>query len=265
MGKKRYKVIIKGAGDIASGVAHRLWQSNMDVILLELPQPLVVRRSVAFAGAVYEGRVNIEGVEAKLCRDSSEVEELLGKKIIPVLIDPQGEAVVKFKPDVLIDAILAKRNTGTVLSQAPVVIGLGPGFVAGKDVHAVVETKRGHDLGRVFYSGSAAANTGVPGEIAGFAAERVLRAPAGGKFKPIKQIGELANKGETVALVDDIPVAAGLSGLVRGMLYPGLEVKKGMKVGDIDPRGVEVDYLTISDKARAVGGGVLEAILHFNK
>jgi xanthine dehydrogenase accessory factor len=259
------KVIIKGAGDIASGVAHRLWQSGFDVILLELPQPLVVRRSVAFAGAVYEGTVSIEGVEAKLCRDGGEVEALLAGKIIPVLVDPRGEAISTIKPDVLIDATLAKRNMGTSLDDAPVVIGLGPGFTAGNDVHAVVETKRGHDLGKVYYSGSAAANTGIPGNVFGFAAERVLRAPAGGKFEPLKQIGELVNEGETVAMVNGIPIAAGLTGLVRGMLYPGLEVKEGMKVGDIDPRGKDINFRTISDKARAVGGGVLEAILRLKQ
>lgn len=262
MQKRQCKVIIKGAGDLASGVAHRLWQSGFAVILLELSQPLVVRRSVAFAGAVYAGEMNLEGVRAKLCRDSSEVEPLLAAGVMPVLVDPAGEAISKFKPAVLIDAILAKKNTGTTRADAPLVIGLGPGFVAGEDVHAVVETKRGHDLGRVFYSGSAAVNTGVPGEVAGFAAERVLRAPVEGKFVPLKQIGELVHKGETVATVNGVPVLARLDGLVRGMLFPELPVTKGMKVGDVDPRGAEIDFRTISDKARAVGGGVLEAILH---
>lgn len=265
MEKLRFKkVIIKGAGDLASGVAHRLWQSGFDVLMLELPQPLVVRRSVAFACAVYEGTMRVEGVEARLCRSDKEIAELLSQRIIPVLVDPQGEIIPRFKPDVLVDAVLAKKNTGTALSDAPIVIGLGPGFTAGKDVHAVVETQRGHNLGKVFYSGSAAANTGIPGDISGYSMERLLRAPAGGKFEPVKQIGELVRQGETVANVDGVPVPAGVTGLIRGLLYPGLQVHEGMKIGDIDPRGKEVDYLTISDKARAVAGGVLEAILHFS-
>ena len=211
MEKLRFKkVIIKGAGDLASGVAHRLWQSGFDVLLLELPQPLVVRRSVAFACAVYEGTMRVEGVEARLCRSDKEIAEMLSQRIIPVLVDPQGEAIPKFKPDVLVDAVLAKKNTGTALSDAPIVIGLGPGFTAGKDVHAVVETQRGHNLGKVFYTGSAAANTGIPGDISGYSIERLLRAPVGGKFEPVKQIGELVRQGETVAhTVDGVPVTAG--------------------------------------------------------
>lgn len=264
MKKIHFQVIIKGAGDVASGVAHRLWQSGFDVVMLELPRPLVVRRTVAFASAVYEGKMHLEGVEARFCRNEEEINELLAQGIIPVLIDPRGEIIPKFKPDVVVDAILAKKNTGTRLIDAPMVIGLGPGFEAGKDVHAVVETQRGHNLGKVFYSGSAAANTGIPGEICGFSVERVLRAPAAGKFEPFKEIGELVQQGETVAAVSGVPVVAGISGLIRGLLYPGLEVYEGMKIGDIDPRGKEVDYRSISDKARAVGGGVLEAILHLS-
>jgi len=264
MRKVFFRVIIKGAGDLASGVAHRLWRCGFDVVMLELPQPLVVRRTVAFASAVYEGAMLLEGVQARLCREESEIEELLARRIIPVLVDPQGTVIAKFKPDVLVDAILAKKNTGTALGDAPIVIGLGPGFVAGKDVHAVVETKRGHDLGKVIYYGSAAPNTGIPGEVGGFSAERVLRAPAAGKFQPSKQIGDLVRQGETVGTVNEAPVMAPISGLIRGLLYPGLDVYKGMKIGDIDPRGEEVDYRTISDKARAVAGGVLEAILHLS-
>lgn len=264
MRKVFFRVIIKGAGDLASGVAHRLWRCGFDVVMLELPQPLVVRRTVAFASAVYEGKMELEGVQARLCRNENEIEELLTQRIIPVLVDPQGSIINKFKPDVLVDAILAKKNTGTALGDAPIVIGLGPGFVAGKDVHAVVETKRGHGLGKVIYSGSAAPNTGIPGEVGGYSAERVLRAPAAGKFQPLKQIGDPVRQGETLATVNGSPVLAPISGLIRGLLYPGLDVYKGMKIGDIDPRGEEVDFRTISDKARAVAGGVLEAILHLS-
>jgi len=262
------KVLIRGAGDLASGTAHRLWQAGFDIVMLELPQPLVVRRSVSFASAVYEGSASIEGVEARCCRGIEEADrigDLLRKRIIPVFIDPDGKLIHIYQPDVLVDAILAKRNTGTSIGDAPVVIGLGPGFTAGEDVHAVIETKRGHDLGRVIYDGSAAPNTGVPGDIAGYALERVLRAPAGGIFNTSKKIGDLVEKGETVAAVNDVPVKAAISGVIRGLLYPGLEVKPGYKIGDIDPRGEEIDVYTISDKARAIGGGVLEAILYLSQ
>ncbi len=257
------KVMIKGAGDLASGVAHRLYQAGFDLIMLEIAEPTVVRRSVAFASAVYEGLIKVEGVEARLCRTVGEAGELLAEGLIPLLIDPHEKTRLEWEPDIFIDAILAKRNTGTTMDKAPLVIGLGPGFVAGKDVHAVIETKRGHDLGKTYYTGGAVPNTGTPGEIAGFARERLLRAPADGKFAPEKELGELVRQGEVIATVSSVPLRAEIDGLIRGLLYPGLEVHKGMKVGDIDPRGEEIDYRTISDKARAVGGGVLEAILHF--
>ncbi len=256
------EVVIKGAGDLASGVAYRLWQAGFDVVMLELPQPLVVRRTVAFAGAVYEGSVTVEGVTAELCHSAAGAPGLLQKRKIPVLVDPHGESIPLLQPGILIDAVMAKKNTGTAIGDALLVIGLGPGFTAGVDVHAVIETKRGHNLGKVIYAGAAEANTGVPGEIAGVSRERLLRAPADGIFKPLKEIGDMVAPGEAAAMVDHLPVKAGTGGLVRGMLYPGLAVKAGMKVGDIDPRGAAVDYKTVSDKARAVGGGVLEAILN---
>ncbi len=256
-------VIIKGAGDLASGVAHRLRVAGFPIVMLELPRPLVVRRSVSFASAVYEGNMQIEGIKASLIEEESQIESCWSQGIIPLLIDPQGRLLQRMKPTVLIDAVMAKRNTGASLADAPIVIGLGPGFTAGKDVSAVVETKRGHLLGRAIYAGMAAADTGIPGEVGGVSAGRLLRAPASGRFSPYKNIGELVHKGEKVAAVGDVPLSASISGLVRGMLYAGLEVEKGMKVGDIDPRGNEIDWKTISDKARSVGGGVLEAIMHF--
>lgn len=259
------KVLIKGAGDLASGVAHRLYRAGFNAIMLELAKPLVVRRSVAFATAVYDGMMKVEDVEARLCQKIGEARELLAKGLIPVIIDPDEDTRQEWEPDIFIDAILAKKNTGTTKDKAPLVIGLGPGFVAGEDVHAVIETQRGHDLGKVYYAGNAAPNTGTPGEIGGFARERLLRAPAAGKFNPRKNLGDLVCKGDTIAMIDNVPLRAEIDGLLRGLLYPGLEVREGMKVGDIDPRGKEIDHLTISDKARAVGGGVLEAILHFNR
>jgi xanthine dehydrogenase accessory factor len=255
-------VVIKGAGDLASGVAHRLWQAGFDVIMLELPRPLVIRRTVAFAAAVYEGAAPVEGVTARLCGSVAQAAALLKNREIPVLVDPAGATVRRFSPGTLVDAVMAKQNTGTALGDAPLVIGVGPGFTAGADVHAVIETKRGHSLGRVIYAGTAEANTGIPGEIAGAGAARLLRAPGGGVFRPLKEIGSLVAQGETVALAGESAVIAQTGGLLRGLLYPGLTVTAGMKVGDIDPRGAAVDYRAISDKARSVGGGVLEAILH---
>lgn len=258
-----YKVIIKGAGDLASGAAHRLLRAGFQVVMLELPRPLVVRRSVSFASAVFEGTVEVEGVTASLVDEKYQIGECWSRGVIPLFVDPEGTLIKEIKPHVLIDAVMAKRNVGTSITDAPIVIGLGPGFTAGKDVMAVVETKRGHNIGRVIYSGTAAANTGIPGEVGGYSSERLIRASAPGRFLPCKEIGEMVQKGEKVAVAGETPVIASVSGLIRGMLYPGLEVEKGMKVGDIDPRGREVDWRTISDKARSVAGGVLEAVLHF--
>ncbi|HHX88037.1 MAG TPA: EF2563 family selenium-dependent molybdenum hydroxylase system protein [Firmicutes bacterium] len=261
--KFSHTVIIKGAGDLASGVAHRLHYAGFRQIMLELPRPLTVRRTVSFSSAVYEGTIQVEGVRARLCRTLEEAQQVISRREIAVLIDPESNLVHQLKPEVLIDAIMAKTATATRISDAPVVVGLGPGFEAGREVHAVVETKRGHSLGKVYYKGTAAKNTGIPGEVSGVSAGRLLRASADGIFKPLTEIGDLVDAGEQVAEVDGIPVAARISGLVRGLLYTGLQVKQGMKVGDIDPRGSKVDFRTISDKARAVGGGVLEAVLHF--
>lgn len=255
------KVIIRGAGDLATGVAHRLWNSGFSVVMLELPSPLVVRRTVSFASAVYENSITVEKVTAKLCQQADQVEQYIGQNIIPVIIDPDGSTLLKEKPLVLIDAVMAKKNTLTRINQAELVIGLGPGFSAGQDVHAVVETERGHNLGKVIYSGQAAADTGNPGVIGGYSSERLLRAPHSGSFEPKKDIGDIIKAGETVAVINSTEIRANIDGLIRGMLYPGIKVEGGIKIGDIDPRGKQVDYRAISDKARAVGGGVLEAIL----
>ena len=255
-------VVIRGAGDLATGVAHRLQLSGFKVVMLELPKPLVVRRTVSFASAVYEGFAMVETVEAKLCSSVDLVSVILKSGKVALLIDSQGEALQQLQPKIIIDAIMAKTGRTSLLTDAEFVIGLGPGFIAGTDVHAIIETKRGHTLGKVIYSGKAAADTAEPGLIEGHGKERLLRAPVDGIFKPLKEIGELIRTGEVVASVNDQTIRAEIDGLIRGMLYPGLEVRAGMKVGDIDPRGSKVDYLTISDKARAIGGGVLEAIMH---
>lgn len=260
-------VLIRGAGEIASGVAHRLQRSHFKVCMIEIPHPLAVRRAVAFSEAIYEGEKEVEDVRAKFISKPEEIESVWKKGDIPILIDPDGKKTRNFsKPDVLVDAIMAKRNLGTQVNDAPLVIGLGPDFAAGKDVHIVIETNRGHDLGKMILKGTAEPDTGIPGEIGGYMMERLLRTMKKGIFHPQKSIGDRVNKGLVVAVVDDFPVIAKISGVLRGLLREGAEVRKGMKVGDVDPRSKRESCFTISDKARAIGGGVLEAVLYrFNK
>ena len=224
----------------------------------------MIRRTVSFAEAVTDGTMTVEDVTARFAADARQAKELLTQGIIPVLADPECRCRGELKPDVIVDAILAKRNLGTRITDADIVIGVGPGFTAGEDCHAVVETMRGHTLGRVFYRGSALPNTNVPGLVGGFAGERVLRAPANGVFTGAKKIRDLVQEGDVVGYVTGVPMCATISGVLRGLLADGVEVKQGMKSGDIDPRG-QVSYCdTVSDKANAVAGGVLEAILHLS-
>lgn len=260
-------VLIRGAGEMASGVAHRLYRSHFRICMLEIPQPLAVRREVSFCEAVYDGKKKVEGVQATFIESPEEIFSLWEKKEIPILIDPEGKKTIEFlKPDVLVDAIMAKKNVGTKIDDAPLVIGLGPGFIAGKDVHIVIETNRGHHLGRLIFEGSAEPDTGIPGEIGGYTIERVLRTPKKGIFRAQKSIGDRVTKGSVVAVVEDYPVIAQIHGVLRGLLRDGVEVRRGMKVGDIDPRGKREFCFTISEKARAIAGGVLEAILYrFNE
>lgn len=253
--------VVRGAGDLASAIALRLVRSGFSVVMTEVEQPLTVRRTVAFSEAVRLGEVQVEGVVARRAADVSHVTQLLDQGIVPVLVDPSASCV-SLKPDVVVDAILAKRNLGTTQDMAPVVIGVGPGFTAGKDCHAVVETMRGHTLGRVYYEGSALPNTAIPGLVGGFAGERVLRAPADGVFQGFVEIGDLVKEGQVVAQVDGMPVYAMLTGVLRGLMADGVLVSKGLKCGDVDPRA-DVSYChLVSDKGLAVAGGVLEAILH---
>jgi xanthine dehydrogenase accessory factor len=258
-------VMIRGGGEMASGVAHRLFRAHLGVVMTEISHPLCVRRTVSFCEALFEKAKEVEGVTARFIISPKEVSAVWEEGMIPLLIDPEGISRDALKPSVIVDAILAKKNIGTHKGDAPLVIGLGPGFWAGRDVDVVIETNRGHDLGRVIYDGPAEPNTGVPGVIGGVAAQRVLRAPRDGAFRPAKQIGAMVAEGETVAWVEDEPVTATISGVLRGLLREGITVHKGLKAGDVDPRGKRENCFTISDKARAVGGGVLEAILaHFN-
>ncbi len=260
-------VLIRGGGEVASGVAYRLHQAHFKICMTEISHPLAVRREVAFSEAIYEGEKEVEGIRAKLVTKPEQIEPLWKKGDIPILVDPDGKKTRAYlKPDVLVDAIMAKKNLGTQIHDAPLVIGLGPGFTAGGDVHVVVETNRGHLLGKMILSGTAEPDTGIPGEIGGHTISRVLRTMKKGIFHPQKAIGDRINEGAVVAVADDFPIIAKIGGIVRGLLREGVEVKKGMKVGDIDPRGKKQSCFIVSDKARAIGGGVLEAILYwFNR
>jgi xanthine dehydrogenase accessory factor len=262
--EKRLKdliMLIKGGGEMASGVVQRLVRSGFRVCITELPEPLAVRRRVSFCEAVFAGRSEVEGLIGRRVSDKEEVHRCWGDGEVPVVIDPRCAIRKILSPDVLVDGILAKQNTGTALSDAPLVIGLGPGFLVGRDVHVVVETNRGHNLGRVIEEGEAEPDTGIPGEIGGYTWERVLRAPAGGTFRGKKQIGDRIEKGEVVAEVGGVPLEAAIAGVLRGILHDGLTAVPNMKVGDVDPRAAREHCLTVSEKARAIGGAVLEAVM----
>lgn len=255
-------ILIKGAGDLATGVAHRLRRCGFDIVMTEIEEPTTVRRTVAFSQAVYEKTVEVEGIKATLVKDIKMIQDNINKGIISVIVDKNANIIKEIKPDVVVDAIIAKKNTGTSIEDAPIVIALGPGFEAGVDCHIVIETKRGHYLGKVIYEGKAIPNTGIPGSIGGHTVGRIIRSTSDGIIHPVAKIGDYVEEGQVVAYVDKIPVCASISGIVRGMLQDGISVFKGMKSGDIDPR-CEIEHcFTISDKARSIGGGVLEGILY---
>jgi xanthine dehydrogenase accessory factor len=254
-------VLIRGAGDLATGVAARLHRAGFPLVLTEVAQPTAIRRTVALAEAVLEGHARVEDLVAQRVEAPEDVLALHSQGVIPVLVDPTLRHLEALQPEVLVDATLAKRNLGIALTDAPLVIGVGPGFIAGQDVHAVVESQRGHFLGRVYWHGTATANTAIPGMIAGVGAERVVRAPASGIFFGERSIADHVEAGDRLGRVDQVPVLAPISGTLRGLLHDGLTVTTGMKIGDVDPRDVREHCWTISDKALSIGGGVLEAIL----
>ncbi len=263
-------IIVRGGGDIATGTISKLYHSGFSVLVLETEKPSAIRRHVAFSEAVYEGQWTVEDVTCHLAKDVEEAERLLLAGKLTLLVDPKGESIRQLQPMAVVDAILAKKNLGTHREMAAITIGLGPGFEAGNDVDAVVETMRGHDLGRIIYRGKAAENTGIPGVIGGYGKERVLRSPAKGILRVRKQITDIVKQGEVVAHIEneqgEIPVPANIDGLLRGLLRDGFEVTEGFKIGDIDPRLDEYrNCFTISDKARCIAGAVLEAILHLQK
>lgn len=256
-------ILIRGAGDLASGIALRLFHAKFQIVMTDLPRPTAIRRTVCFSQAIVEGQTQVEDVIAARAPSVDEALEIIRQGKIPVLADPEGLCISQLKPHAVVDAILAKRNLGTKITDAPCVIGVGPGFTAGLDCHAAVETMRGHTLGRVITEGSPIPNTNIPGLIGGFAGERVLRAPADGLFEPCLHIGDMVEQGEIAGYVGGEPMLCQIGGVLRGLLAEGVRVHKGMKAGDVDPRG-EVSYCyQVSDKALSIGGGVLEAILRF--
>lgn len=254
-------VLVRGGGDLATGVVYRLVRAGLPVVVAELEQPLAIRRSVAVAAALFEESVTIEDLTARHITELSEVPDVLTAGEVPVVADPDGDSLAALRPLVVVDARMAKCNLGTLQSDASLVIGLGPGFSAGQDCHAVIETMRGHTLGRVLWHGAAEPDTGQPGPVRGHVGERVLRAPRDGYLTPQVQIGDNVRSGEVIAHVQDAAILASFGGVLRGLIHPSVYVKRGMKVGDVDPRAQRTYCFTISDKALAIGGGVLEAVL----
>ena len=272
---KKILIICRGGGDLATGIVHRLFRAGFPVLVLETDSPAAIRRQVSFSEAVYDGTATVEGVMAEriASADRASVDHVLEEGRVPLLVDPEGSSIPLLKPDIVVDAILAKKNLGTVKEMAPLVIGVGPGFTAGEDVDLVVESMRGHNLARIFTTGSALPNTGIPGNIGGFTKERVLHAEAAGYMKNIRQIGDIVEKGEEIARIYEkmtedgifsgsyVSVEASISGIIRGLIREGYHFQKGFKIADIDPRESELaNCFTISDKARSIGGSVLEAV-----
>ena len=260
-------IIVRGGGDLATGTIYKLYQCGFPVLVLEVPRPSAIRRNAAFSEAVYEGKQTVEDVSCYLAESIADAERLLTEGKLTMLVDPKGEAITWLKPLAVVDAILAKKNLGTNRSMAPITVALGPGFEAGCDVDAVVETQRGHNLGRVLWQGKAAPNTGIPGIIGGYGKERVIYSPAAGILRNVCRITDTVKQGQTIAVIETdtekIPVIATLVGLLRGLIRDGYPVPEGFKIADIDPRIEEYNNcFTISDKSRCIAGGVVEAILH---
>lgn len=258
-------IVVRGAGDISTGTLHRLFRAGFPVLALESRRPSAIRRRVAFSEAVYDGSATVEGVTAVKIGDAREAAAALADGRLPLLVDPAGDSIRQLRPAAVVDAILAKRNLGTRIDMAGLTVALGPGFEAGVDVHYVIETMRGHRLGRVIASGSAMPNTGVPGMVGGYAAERVIHAPADGKFRMLRDIGSIVSAGEPIGTIvspeGEVRVRTQIAGVLRGVIRSGYPVVKGFKLADVDPRLEERDNcFTISDKARCIAGSVLELV-----
>ena len=254
-------VIIRGGGDLATGVIQKFHRSGFRLLVLEKEKPSAIRRTVALCEAVYTGNAQVEDVCCTRIESLSELDGCFKRAQVPILVDPGAESIAQLKPAAVIDAILAKRNLGTHKDMAPVTIALGPGFCAGVDVSAVIETNRGHDLGRLILKGSAQNDTGIPGEIGGKGAQRVIHAPAAGELRHIRSIGDVLEEGEAICEINGEVIMAPFKGLLRGLIREGLQVPRGMKIADMDPR-LDVDWRTISDKARCLGGAALEAFYY---
>ncbi|MBN4050773.1 MAG: molybdenum hydroxylase [Alkaliphilus sp.] len=261
----RQLVLIRGGGDIATGIAHRLFKSGYSVVITEIEKPTAIRRTASFAQAMIDGEITIEDVTAVKVYDADEIGQALKQKKIAIIIDETGDVIEKINPDVVVDAILAKKNLGTDISMAKIVIGVGPGFEAKKDVHAVIETNRGHHLGKVITNGKAQTDTGIPANIKGHTYDRVIRAKNDGKIKHNAKIGDKVESGQVIAFVGEQEVKAKISGILRGLIQTCIYVDENAKIADIDPRGEREYCFSISDKARAVAGGVLEAIMYLEK
>lgn len=257
-------VVIRGSGDIATGVAVRLYNCGYQVVMTDIALPTMIRCSVSFGQCLFGQTSTVEGITAVQASDCDAALDILSKGQIAVLIDADLTLVKQLKAKYLVDAILAKSNFGLTKQMAPITIALGPGFDAGQDCHAVIETNRGHHLGRVIYQGYSQANTGIPGNIGGYTHQRVLRSPCAGLVQRFAQIGDIVSQGDLIAKVNGQAVYAPLSGMVRGLINNELEVPDAFKIADIDPRGLEADFTTVSDKARAIAGSVLEAMLHLS-
>ena len=259
-------IVVRGGGDLATGTIHRLWSAGLRVLVLEAEHPAAIRRQVSLCEAVYEGETTVEGLRAVRVESLEAAEAVWAENAVPVLVDPKGSCLKQARPAVLIDAIIAKKNLGTTREMAPLTIALGPGFVAGQDVDVVVETKRGHKLGRIIREGAAAPNSGVPGIIGGYGAERVIHAPEAGIFRNRHAIADLVTAGETIAVIEmpngnTVPVTTQIDGILRGLLRDGYPVTRGFKVADVDPRRSELENcFLISDKARCIAGSVLELV-----
>ncbi|MDO5713312.1 MAG: selenium-dependent molybdenum cofactor biosynthesis protein YqeB [Tissierellia bacterium] len=260
--KEKPIIIIRGGGDVATGIIQKLHRSGNAILILDVEKPTAIRRGVALCDAVYFGEKEVEDIKAVRIDSLKEIEKVWDQGNIPLYVDPKGDSIYEIKPMAVVDAILAKKNIGTNKNMAPITIGVGPGFIAGEDVDLVVETNRGHDLGRLIFSGPPQENTGIPGDIMGYTSERVIHAPNSGELKHIRKIGDLVKKGEKIAQIEDVAVKSKLDGVLRGLIGDGTIVHKGMKIADVDPRGEVSACYYISDKARNIGGGVLEGFYY---
>ena len=259
-------IVVRGGGDIATGTIHKLYRCGFKVVILEIENPSSIRRAVCFSEAIYDEKSIVEGVVCEKANNIDEIYNILDKGNIPIVIDPYGKYIKTLKPLAVVDAILAKKNLGTNKFMAPITIALGPGFCASCDVDIVIETMRGHNLGRIIEKGYAKENTGIPGEIKGVSKERVIYSPISGTISNVKQIGDIVKKGETIAYIDNTEVKASIDGVLRGIIRDKSNIKSKLKIADIDPRKEEVkNSFTISDKARTIAGGVLEAILYMKQ